>query len=555
MSFKVAVGPPQIAIHQAMTVLVTETDGQIVWPSDKGLYLRDTRLISAWSVEANGVGWESLNGGAVHHCAARIYLTNRGFLTEAGSVPARTLAFALSRQIDGGLHEDLDITNHGRVSVRFNLEVMVRSDFSDVFDVKSNRNVRRGNICSAWSDDQTLTTTYQNKDFIRAVKIAVETNESRAVYANGRLSFEVEIAPGQSWHACLLYTFTAGHEVFPPPPGHASDYTPDRTWRDSLPKLHTGNEEFYRMFQQAIEDMGSLRLPVRGTLGEVFVPAAGLPWFMAPFGRDSLIASLQTLLISSDFARGALDVLGHWQAKTRDPWRDAEPGKIMHELRYGELAHFHLIRHTPYYGTADATPLCPGSRCTPRGGRPAIAACWKPTCRTPRPHCAGSTKKATATATCSRSFISRHPKTAMKTWTGRSSGDSMTSAGRRAKVQGPKALCELQGYVYDAWQRMAEVFEALGRPERAAGLRGASASPPCSTNSTTFSGTRKRDFTSTCSTARSGRCTDDRLQRRTFVVVWHRAAGSRGTRRRPPDGARHEHRPRHPHAVQPARRL
>ena len=95
MPFKVQVGPPQIAIHQAMTVLVTESDGQINWPSDKGLYFFDTRLISAWSVYANGTPWDLLNGGAVNFDAARIFLTNQAFLTEDGPIPRQTLAFEI----------------------------------------------------------------------------------------------------------------------------------------------------------------------------------------------------------------------------------------------------------------------------------------------------------------------------------------------------------------------------------------------------------------------------------------------------------------------------
>ena len=122
-------------------------------------------------------------------------------------------------------------------------------------------------------------------------------------------------------------------------------------------KIRTSNEEFYRFYHQAIDDMAALRLPIEGTDHMVFVPAAGLPWFMALFGRDSLVVSLQNMIVYPEFARGSLDVLGRWQAKERDDYRDAEPGKIMHELRYGELAHFKLIPHTPYYGTADATPL------------------------------------------------------------------------------------------------------------------------------------------------------------------------------------------------------
>jgi len=90
MPFKVQVGPPQIAIHQAMTVLVTESDGQINWPSDKGLYFFDTRLISAWAVYANGTEWDLLNGGAMNFDAARIFLTNKAFLTEDGPIAAQT---------------------------------------------------------------------------------------------------------------------------------------------------------------------------------------------------------------------------------------------------------------------------------------------------------------------------------------------------------------------------------------------------------------------------------------------------------------------------------
>ncbi|MSP00620.1 MAG: hypothetical protein EXR07_06165 [Acetobacteraceae bacterium] len=159
MPFKVQVGPPQIAIHHAMTVLVTEPNGQMVWPSDKGLYLLDTRLIGAWSVQANGEGWDLLNGGAVDHDTARIYLTNCEFQTEDGTIPRRTLSLMLSREIGGGMHEDLDIVNHGLTDILFNLEVMIRSDFADVFDVKAKRNIRRGHIGSTWPDGQTLTTT------------------------------------------------------------------------------------------------------------------------------------------------------------------------------------------------------------------------------------------------------------------------------------------------------------------------------------------------------------------------------------------------------------
>ena len=97
MAFKIQVGPPQISIHQGQTILISELDGQINWPSDKGLFFRDTRVISNWSIYANGEPWTLLNGGAITYYAARIFLTNRVFATESGTVPERTLGLTIGR--------------------------------------------------------------------------------------------------------------------------------------------------------------------------------------------------------------------------------------------------------------------------------------------------------------------------------------------------------------------------------------------------------------------------------------------------------------------------
>ncbi|HET6610277.1 MAG TPA: glycogen debranching N-terminal domain-containing protein [Rhodopila sp.] len=474
MPFKVQVGPPQIAIHQAMTVLLTESDGQIKWPSDKGLYFFDTRLISHWTVYANGSEWELLNGGAMNFDSARVFLTNRAFLTEDGPIPERTLAFEIARMIYKGLHEDLDITNNSQKPVRFNLEIALRSDFADVFDVKSKRDIRRGHIDTNWSEArQTLRTTYRNADFRRAASVSVGRADSRAVYANGRLSFEVTLPPHGTWHACLLYELADGEKRFQAPLGcpdgeHSTPSREHRDWRETVLKLRSSNEEFYHFFHQAIDDMAALRLPMEGTDHLVFLPAAGLPWFMAPFGRDSLIVSLQNILVYPEFARGALDVLGRWQSRERDPYRDAEPGKIMHELRHGELAHFRLIPHTPYYGTADATPLylitlhaawrATGDRSLLEKYLPVAEGCLQ-----------WIDNDGDRDGDGLQEYQTRSP-VGYENMAWKDAGDSMTYADG-TPVKGPKALCELQGYVYDAWVRMAEVFDALDKPDRAEALR------------------------------------------------------------------------------------
>src|ERR1700754_1287319 len=207
MPFKVQVGPHQISIHQGQTVLVTEPDGQVKWPSEKGLYFFDTRVISSWAIYANGEPWTLLNGGAVTHYASRIHLTNPKIPTTDGIIPERTLGLVISRLISGGMHEDLDITNNNTKRIRFQLEIVLRSDFADIFEVKSGSIVRRGRITTKWSQPkQQLRTVYRSHNFVRAVTVASAHPEAKAVYANGRLSFEVELDAGEAWHCCLLYT-------------------------------------------------------------------------------------------------------------------------------------------------------------------------------------------------------------------------------------------------------------------------------------------------------------------------------------------------------------
>ena len=470
MPLEIKVGPPQLAIHQGFTVFITEPDGGVAWPSDKGLYFRDTRLISAYATYANGQVWDLLNSGAPTFYGCRIFLTNRAFPSESGPVADRTLSLVLSRAIDGGVIETHAITNHGRNPVVFNYEVSVRSDFADVFEVKSTRIVRRGRIASTWDNDAgVLTTTYRNGAFLRALRLSAH-GDSPPVWVNGRLSFAIHLDPGATWSGTIRFDLTDGDEHLAAPaacvltngsgPGQDS-----QAWRDGVLKLTSSVHSMQRLFDQAVEDMAALRLPMPCDGGVETVPAAGLPWFVALFGRDTLIASLQSITLDPGLARSTLAVLGAWQATAQDDYRDAEPGKILHELRRGELAALKLIPHTPYYGTADATPLY----------LVLLHAAWK--------------------ATGDLALVQKHLHTAegCLDWIdhyGDRDGDGFQEYGTRsgqgyenvgwkdsgeavvdekgAMVHGPKAICEIQGYVFAAWRGMAEIFAALGDPTRAA---------------------------------------------------------------------------------------
>jgi glycogen debranching enzyme len=475
MTLEIKVGPPQLSVHQGYTFMVSDPDGQILSEGEKGLYFLDTRLISMWALFADGVSWKLLNGGALVSSAARVYCTNPPILTASGNIPENTLGLVFGRHIDGGMHEDIDIFNHGSQRVCFNLEIAFRSDFADIFEVKERKVTRRGEIRSDWSaTEPELTTTYQHDDFSRSISVRASSQHSAMGYANGRLSFKIDLHPGAAWHTCLVYTFANGDNKSAAPKHCIGDYVSteavraQQLWQQSVLKVETSNDTFATAFAQSVDDMSALRLPIAGTDHMQFVPAAGLPWFAALFGRDSLIVSLQNAIVHPEFALGALLVLAKWQATERDDYRDAEPGKIHHELRRGELAHFKLIPHTPYYGTADATPLYLIT----------LHSAW--TCT--GDHTLLTTHLETAERCLNwidqygdrdgdgfQEYQTRSP-VGYENQGWKDSGDAVMNVDG-SLVKGPKALCELQGYVYDAWLRMAQIYEALDKGDRAAELR------------------------------------------------------------------------------------
>ena len=316
------------------------------------------------------------------------------------------------------------------------------------------------------------------------------------------------LKPGEAWHCCLLYTLADGDRHLASPTdcvehSHKSRHAETMAdWLANVVKIRTSNEEFYRLFRQALEDMAALRLPMAGTDHMVFLPAAGLPWFVAPFGRDSLIVSLQNTLIYPEFARGTLEVLGALQAKEagRLPRRRARQDTARNALRrtcafQADSAHA-LLRHRRRHA---AVSDC---ACMPPGARPATGRSWSGISRRPKDACPGSTSMAIATATGFQEYQTRSP-VGYENMGWKDSGDSVVYPDG-SLVKGPKALCELQGYVYDAWVRMAEVFDALGKPDRAQALRAKAAH--FSSGSTKPSGTKSSASMPMRSTARRRRC-------------------------------------------------
>lgn len=142
MAVEISVGPPVLTINQGSTFMVTDPNGEIAADSEQGVFAADTRFVSYYAISANGQAWTLLTSAATSYYAARVYLVNQSFPTEDGDVPAGVLGLTISRAVGEGVHEDLDLVDHSLERVRFNLEVALRSDFADLFEVKWRQFVR-----------------------------------------------------------------------------------------------------------------------------------------------------------------------------------------------------------------------------------------------------------------------------------------------------------------------------------------------------------------------------------------------------------------------------
>ena len=472
LTLPVQVGPDTITINRDDRILVTERDGRVLPEAEHGFFASDTRFLAAYDLSLNGRRPVLLNSAAIRYFSARYEFTNQQMLDTQGSIPPSSVALRIDRTIAGGVHEDIDLVNYGSRTVDLTVELRMDSDFADLFDVKNARLVRRGSIQTRWFPSAgELRTTYANGSFRRRLVIRVEKAGSTPQFANGRLTFVVELAPKDVWHTCVKWLPLRNGGPRPKTLG-CNALTEGRAGRvgPRLPYvgIDTRNDQVRRAWEQAVRDMEQLRLHDRRNGRSGVVSAAGVPWFMTLFGRDSLLVGMLGISGYPELGAGALQALAALQATEDDPVRDMEPGKIPHEIRRGELTELGLLPFSPYYGTHDATSLFvillsylyhwtrdmrPVKRYL---GNAEAAMRWVDTW--------GDRDRDGF-----QEYATRSPRGYYNQgW--KDAGDAIPHAdGTLAPL--PLAVAELQAYAYDAKRRLADLYELLGRGPDARRLR------------------------------------------------------------------------------------
>jgi glycogen debranching enzyme len=438
------------------TFVVSDSRGDIEasLTDPTGLFSFDTRFLSTWVLTVNGERLNPLSVDDLQYFETRFFLVPG---TGTVYVDAK-LSVIRRRAVGDGFHEELTILNHDESPVELTVRVEAGSDFADLFEVKDA--LEKKGSYSARVLKRQLVLGYRRETYERVTAISAS---APAQIDEGGLTFAVRIEPHGEWTTDLdvvTAVGAGGRRVRPKYERGERRARPNmerslERWLADAPRLESDWASLRATYSRSLVDLAALRFspPVAGRGKSL--PAAGLPWFMTMFGRDSIFTSLQALPFTPELAATTLRALGEWQGSRVDDFRDEDPGRILHELRYGEMTAFEERPHSPYYGSVDATPLYvvlldeyerwTGDRRLVREleGEARAALRWLD-------------DYADLLGTGYVWYRRRNEETGLENQCWKDSWDSISY--RDGRLPGfPRATCELQGYAYDAKIRGARL--------------------------------------------------------------------------------------------------
>jgi glycogen debranching enzyme len=458
-----------LAVKEGDTFLYSDLEGNLDHGGDYGLglYAKDTRFLSHFRLTVNGRDPVLLTSSSERGYMSHVDLTNPDLYDgDVVSVPQQTLNIRRVRAIYGRLFERVRVKNYNPFPASLELEFSFGADFADIFEVRGmSRDVPEPPRPPRVLDDS-VEFTYDGRDHIhRATRIAFGARPDR-VEVEGALAtavFRMHLGPYQTKLVGLSVDPIVENDRPRTADFDQAVHELRRSyeeWERESTAVVTDNELFNQLLNRSLRDLRALRTDTDG--GSIL--AAGIPWYVTVFGRDALIAAHQMLTVNPRPAREALEFLAATQGTAVDDWRDEQPGKILHEIRQGELARAGIVPHSPYYGSVDSTPWFlilyaqhfrwTGDLVLAEKLLPAAEAALGWIDRFGDLDGDGFVE-----------YLSRSPR-GIRNQGWKDSHDSVVHADG-SLAEPPIALAEVQGYVYVAKQRMADVYRAIGRPEDA----------------------------------------------------------------------------------------
>jgi glycogen debranching enzyme len=449
--------PDTISILDGATFVVSDAHGDLEAGPDQvhGLFYRDTRFLSRWILTVDGRRPDVLSVENGKYFEAQFFL-----YPPTGTIYENPyLSLIRKRKVGDGFHEDITVFNHGNERKEVELRLDAGADFADLFEVKDAL-AKQGELYNEERGDA-LVLGYRRENFVRETLIT--SGEPAEMAADG-FTFRLTLEPQSEWSTCIDVRPATEETVEAVKYGHdAEDARPNmpvtlEQWLDGAPALETDADDIKHVYRKSLVDLAALRFYSILYPGES-LPAAGLPWFMTIFGRDSLITSYQSLPFTPDLARTALRVLAARQGTKVDDFRDEEPGKILHEIRFGELVRFGERPHSPYFGAADTTPfflvlLDEYERWT---GDADLVRALEPNARAAL---AWIDEYGDRDGDGYVEYQRRNEQTGLENQCWKDSWNSIISNdGTLAEL--PRATCEIQGYVYDGKRRAARLAREI----------------------------------------------------------------------------------------------
>ncbi|WP_405090919.1 amylo-alpha-1,6-glucosidase [Micromonospora sp. NBC_01392] len=351
-------GNNTVRILDGNTFVVSEDTGDIeATPTEPtGLFSLDTRYLSKWVLTVDGERLNALSYDDLQYYEARFFLVP-GMATHY--VDAK-LSVIRERAVGGSFRETLTVLNHDENAVDLEIRIDAGADFADLFQVKDEILNKKGELYAEAESDR-LRLGYRRGNFKRETVLSAN---QPARYDSRGFAWSIHLEPNEQWDVLIdVQTFAigpGGRDLRMGLRAHGTERLALQhdleEWIDQAPKVNSEHGGVSATYQRSLVDLAALRFSPL-SLGGQTLPAAGLPWFMTMFGRDSILTCLQVLPFAPEMSKTTLRILGALQGTRFDDFRDEDPGRILHEMRYGETAAFEEQPHSPYYGSVDATPL------------------------------------------------------------------------------------------------------------------------------------------------------------------------------------------------------